>query len=159
MSRSTSVFGFALTAAIAATATVMAEVTYDPETGGFAGKGDVKDALGLSEADIRALADTLLFTYEDEAEYAVPCRKENRAQVLYNTFTRTREVDAEVSHEARRNGQGVLTGFVLGPASAGDIDGNIACPGGWEADGEPVLLNGGTGGALKVNGVPLADTL
>jgi hypothetical protein len=159
-----SIIGLALAGAFVASAVVMATVTYNPETGGFAGKGDVKDALGLTESQIRDQAEGLVFTYSDEVTYDLPCIKENPAQILRKTFTRSRGVNATVSFEARRNGQGVLTGFILDPANGETTtEEDIACPGGFENDGWATLADltpvSTSGGGLLVNGVALPNTL
>jgi hypothetical protein len=157
------IIGFALAAVLVASAAVMAAVTYSPDLGGFAGKGDVKDALGLTESQVRIGAETLTFTYNDVVTYDLPCIKETPGPTIRNSFERSREVNATVAYEARKNSQGVLTGFILDPAGNATYEGNPACPNGFSNDGwstlddlEPVSTSGGS---LFVNGVALPNTL
>jgi hypothetical protein len=127
--------------------------TVDEAGVGFVGKGDVQLALGLNNAQMQARAESLEFTYVDDVEYAVPCLKDNAAQTLQNTFKRKRGLDQAVDYDTRRTQQ--VNGFRLkGFEGEGEIAGEPACPGGWEANGEPVLVGAG-GGLLYVDGVAL----
>lgn len=133
---------------------VGAAVNYDPATGGFAGKGDVQTVLGYNNKQMQDNASSLSFTYVETVEYDVPCQKENRSQILRNTFERESNVTGTVSYDAKTNKQ--VVGFNLNPLS-GTSTSNVSCPNGWEADGAPIEV-GSTGGILKVNGYILPIT-
>ena len=146
--------------AVAAAMTVgaAAAVTFDPATGtGFVGKGDVQLALGMNNAQLQAAARSLAFTYSDEATYDVPCWKEvqNRRETVINrkTYQRSRQVNGSVAYDVRAKNQ--VSGFnLIGYSSFSSTGGNLSCPSGWEADGDPILV-GASGGVLAVNTVPL----
>jgi hypothetical protein len=141
------------TGLLAAFVIASAAIVFDPETGtGFVGKGDVQRAYGWNNRQLQDNASGLTFTYEDEVEMMVPCMKENSAQILYHTFKRERGVNAQIAYEARRNGQGSITGFHLtGMSGSGSIQmENRGCPGGWEPDPSlsPQVVGESAGGGL-----------
>ena len=118
--------------------------------------GDVQLALGLNNAQMQAVAEDLQFTYNDTVEYDVPCVKETQRQIIRHTFNRERTVSGAVAYDARKRNQ--VNGFNLNGFEGQPIeDGNIACPDGFDQDGEPVLV-GSSGGGLLVNGVALPST-
>lgn len=134
-----------------------AAVTFDATTGtGFVGKGDVQTALGLNNAQLQAQAESLTFTYSDTATYNVPCQKETAGRkethTLENTFKRKQTVNGTIDYDARKQNQ--VNGFNLKGFGSITIDGKVACPGGWDADGEPEIVST-SGGVLEVNGIPL----
>ncbi len=138
----------AVAALVALAGTAWAMTTLDTANGtGFVGKGDVQVPFGWNNATLQANANNLVFGYADQVEYDVPCMKEAGRQVLRNTFDRKRTVSAAVEYDARRRNQ--VNGFILTGFGAETVEGNVACPGGWEPDGDPVLV-GSTGGTLTV---------
>lgn len=147
-------FAASAAALVMAAGPASAAVDYDPATGGFAGKGDMAAALGIHEKN---LADSYSLTYVETVDYDVPCIKENKGTIIRQTFDRASEVTATVTGEARKNKQLVITGYNLGPATNSVESGNPSCPGGFEANGEPIEV-GSTGGQLFVNGVLLPIT-
>jgi hypothetical protein len=142
-------FGAGIVAgALAFSSVAGAAVTYDPATGGFAGKGDVQLALTMNNAQLQAAAESLTFTYDDTVTYLVPCKKDNGRLVLTNTYNRTSAVTGTVAYDSRKRNQ--VNGFELAPITNSTPVGSISCPNGWEADGDPVLV-GSSGGGLFVN--------
>jgi len=157
---------FAFAGVAALSAAVTAAVTFDPLTGsGFVGKGDVQDAFGWNNAQLQVNAAAVTFTFELDAQYAQSCMKENARQTIYKEFRKTVDVSATVATQARRNPQGIVTGFVLsgfgGETSNASIPDDICNPGnadpsGWVADPAglyPVLtqVGGSSAGGLFVN--------
>ena len=140
----TRIAGFAFAGILAFSAAMTAAVTFDPFTGtGFVGKGDVQDAFGWNNAQLQANASGVTFTYESEAQYAQSCMKENVRQTIYKDFKKTIDVNATIAVQARKNPQGVVTGFILsgfgGDTSNGTVPDDICNPGnadpsGWVAD-------------------------
>jgi hypothetical protein len=152
----TTISAFALVAVLFTAA--YAAWTIDTNGVGFAGKGNVQQALNLNNAQLQNQASGLAFSYEDSAEYDVPCKKDVNKGTNRNTFDRKRSVSAAVSYEVRQ-GKKQITGFNLTGFGSTTISGNASCPEGWEADGAPVLVEGSeTGGDLKVNGVNVPQT-
>ena len=145
----------AASAAVTLAAAPALAYTLDSAGTGFVSKNEVSTALGgLNNAQMNAL--TASFSFHDTVEYDVPCMKENTRQTLRNTFDRSRSVTAAVVHETRNNKKGNLTGYKLTGLGAETIDGNVVCPGGWEADGAPVEVES-SGGVLKVNGAEIVS--
>jgi hypothetical protein len=150
----------ALAAMLVASTAAIAAVTYDPATGGFAGKGDVQQALGLNNAQLQAQAGSLQFTYKAITERSWVCTNERNenTQVRERTTTTTQVVSAV----ARERNQ--ITGFNLQPLDPAapplsqETEGPPvnSCPSGpWtltQPAGDPVPVEGG---GLFVNGVPL----
>jgi hypothetical protein len=134
------------------TVAVFAAVTFDPDTGiGFAGKGDVAAAMGEHEKN---LEDSYTFLYSDVATYEVPCQKDGKDETSYKDFPRTQSVIGTVNGGARKNKQQVITGYNLATVGTPVLEGKVECPGGWEANGPPVLV-GSSGGTLSLNEVVL----
>lgn len=126
-----------------------ADVTFNPADGtGFVGRGDVLSTLGKNAVAAPGLVS---FIYSDEVTYDIPCKKETKKQTMTKTFTRHGSVQANVSYSSRTNNGSklVVTGYVLTGYGSISTGGNLACPGGWEADGAPVLISS-TGGGLTV---------
>jgi hypothetical protein len=131
-----------------------ATVSFDFGTGaGFVGRGDIIENLGKESLDA-----PIKFTYEEEAKYELPCRKDNDHQVIEIDFKRNRSVDASIIHDVRKNKQGHVTGYLLnGFSGTLSSEGELSCPGGFEKNGEPVLVSLHAGG-LYANGVLILDS-
>lgn len=157
---------FALAGLVSFSAAISAAVTFDQATGlGFVGKGDVQDAFGWNNAELQANASAVTFTFESDAQYAQSCMKENTRQTIYKDFKKTVAIDAAVTFEARKNRQGMVTGFQLLGYGGDVLDGSIpddicnpgnADPSGWVVDPSgiyPVItqIDGSSFGGLFVN--------
>jgi hypothetical protein len=160
------IVGFVFAGILAFSAAMSAAVSFDPFTGnGFVGKGDVQDAFGWNNAQLQANADGVTFTFESESQYAQSCMKDNARQTIYKDFKKSVEVDAAVSVQARKNPQGMVTGFELlgfgGEVSNASVPDDLCNPGnadpsGWVVDPSgvyPVVtqIGGSSAGGLFVN--------
>jgi hypothetical protein len=157
---------FALAGFVSFSAAIAAAVTFDQATGlGFVGKGDVQDAFGWNNAELQANAGAVTFTFDSDAQYAQSCMKENARQTIYKDFKKTVAIDAAVTFEARKNRQGMVTGFQLLGYGGEVLDGSIpddicnpgnADPSGWVVDPNGIYPNvtqigGSSFGGLFVN--------
>jgi hypothetical protein len=147
----------ALLALVLCAGTIFATTTSTPV---FIGKGDVQTVLGLNNTGMNTAAPFLVWDYSETTVEWVECERQNNRNVVEQTRTRTRSVEATVSYEVRRNGNGNVTGFWLtfGELTYGGDNASLDCPAvdGWEevGRGEDVL-----GGGLTVNGESLSFTL
>lgn len=145
------VLGLAAAVSFTLAGMASAEVTINPGTGvGFVGKGDVQLVCGWNNTQLQANAGQVKFKFVETVEFDVPCIKENQAQTLRNTFNREKSVNSTVAGTIRKNSQQDVTGFNLTGFGTSTTTGNVSCPGGWEADGDPVEV-GSTGGELQVS--------
>ena len=130
----------------------IADVNYDPATGGFVGKGDVQLALGMNDKQLSAAynAGEIVFTFEGEANYTQACTKVNEGgrpgervvkQEINHTYPFSVVVPSSVVtvNNTKASGKTVgakeITGFNLagvGASQGGTVPTNI-CPGGFEA--------------------------
>jgi len=158
--------------AVIATA-ALATVTFDPVTGtGFVGKGDVQLALGLNNAGIQAIANSLSFTYQQDTSYDISeewtteTGGKNSQTITHDiTVHKSTSVNDTVSYDARTHKQ--VDGFNLtGYGSTSETGGPIPnvgdpCPPGGPGgdctitDVEPSADN--LPGGLYVNGVLLGN--
>lgn len=151
---------------VAACATALAAVTFDPATGtGFVGNGDVQEAFGWNHHGLQGNAEGVTFSYEASMTYAAVCtwttgegtRGEKTHHVTHNTGM---DVTSDVARSIRRNSQGHVTGFHLtGYGDSFSESGSVpvvggACPGNPGHGGvwtSVELLEGGSEGGLYVN--------
>lgn len=143
-----------------------AAVTYDPATGGFAGKGDIQSAFGWNNTQLQLSAGDITFRWGSTADYDVVCmwitgpdhnRKSHRV-----TTRLEGQVGATVASGTRTGPRDQVTGFNLQPVSASsssapyrvgdscdaeDVDGN-AKKGTIES---VTLIGGGSTGGLYVS--------
>lgn len=141
-----------------------AEITWTPTAGGFVGKGDVQDPLGLNNAQLQSQASSISFTYSVERSYDVACYKEEtvgKIRELRRTdreFARSAPISASVAYDVRQ-GKSQVTGFNLSGLGASLPAIVPTCPGGWNLDFDDpmgVIQNLTTsGGSLSANGVAL----
>jgi hypothetical protein len=161
---------FVLIFAVAVTASLLlAEVNYDPESGGFAGRGDVLSVLATPANDkelVEAILSNVVFTWIGGGGevWDVPCKKDPAGEgkgkeEMYRVFRRTSGENGgayTVPYSIRYNRNGQITGYFLGPVPENGGGNGVSCPGGWEPDGAPELVEGEVGGGqLLVNGVPI----
>lgn len=108
--------------AAAALATVaMAAVSYSPDAGGYAPKGDVQTALGFNNKQIQEAS--LSFTYELKARYDYVCAyTETNGSKAGQSQTKDQHtnvnVDAEIDGGNRVTGQ--IVGYYLKPVVGGN---------------------------------------
>jgi hypothetical protein len=144
----------ALAAAMLATP-AFAAVTFDASTGtGFVGKGDVQSAFEWNNEGLQQNAGGVSFTFSASATYNVPCKNTHpRNGDIFHVFVRHTSLDAGVvSHVARDNPQGMVTGFNLtGFSGASSDNTDLSCPGTWQANGAPTLVVGSNGTSLFVH--------
>lgn len=89
-----------------------AAVTFDPETGtGFVGKGDVQEPFGWNNKQLQDNASDVGFSFTDQATYSITCQTTAGPVTVTNTFFRVRNVNREVTYEARTQKQ--ISGFKL----------------------------------------------
>ena len=126
-------------ALVAVATAAWALVTFDPNTGtGFAGKGDVCIALGISKCKNPG---TVYFTYSSKTQYTQDCSKDGVRQTLIHTYQRMRNVTASVTGTVRDKNPGagggssspnegwILSGFGSDLSNSGfDQDGNPLPP-------------------------------
>jgi hypothetical protein len=144
----------ALTIMAALTTSIYASWWVDATGFGFCGKGDVQKALGWNNKQLQTNANSLVFTYQDQVTWAIPCKKDNAHDTMFKTFDRKRAINATVAYDPRVKTQ--VTGFNLnGWSGEPEISGGgpVECPGGWDSDGEPYPVEGSSEGGLYVNGV------
>jgi hypothetical protein len=140
-----SVIGFALAALIAASAPLMAAVTFDPATGtGFVGKGDVQSAFGWNNAGLQQNAAGVTFGSRETQRRFKDCvdnDRPNDGQIrLVDERTQSKNINASVQYDARTHKQ--IDGFILNGYGAITQDGGLVqqfCPAGFHpANGDEV---------------------
>lgn len=101
-----------------------AAVTYDPATGGFAGKGDIQSAFGWNNTEMQAAANQIDFLWEvSGATYEIVCEfdtqsegKKSEIKHHVSSETLSTSVSGTVQGDPRAKRQDV-TGFNLGAAN------------------------------------------
>lgn len=126
-----------LIAAAAATAFIStaawAAVSYDPEVGGFVGKGDVQIAFGWNNAKFQANSPNVSFSYEDATTYEGVCDWLTGKKLHTKTVIVTTGINATVVKDQRKNSQ--LLGWDLEPVGSSITTEDIPEVGG-ECDAE-----------------------
>jgi len=121
----------AMVACLAVGSVASAAVIYNEGGTGFVGKGDVQVALDYNNAQLQANADSLIFTYEERAEYTLVCSGHPNSSQNPKTFkNKAVSVNATIAFEARKNSQEKITGFTLTGLGNEVADGND-CPTPW----------------------------
>lgn len=116
-----------LAACVAVVGIAYASVAYDPEVGGFVGKGDVQIPLGFNNATMQANYTKVSFVYEVSATYEFDCEwftgpTHNRTH-HQNTQTATIGIPSvAVGKTAKQTASANLTGWFLDPIDLGDVD-------------------------------------
>jgi hypothetical protein len=107
-------FAFVALAFSLVASSAMAAVSFDPETGGFVGKGDVQLAFGWNNKDLQTKAKDVKFSYDSTTVYAVSCTWLTGPTLKPHTVSTTASagVPAKVVYEARTQNQ--INGFELG---------------------------------------------
>lgn len=152
----------AATAMISSAAT--AAVTYDPATGGFAGKGDVQTAFGWNNAQLQLSAASITFRWGSSSQYEVVCTWVTNPTRNPVTHTVTSivggPVGATVQGTSRTGPRDQVTGFTLDPlgTSSGTAPylGQSCSDAGADGNGDGQItsvtpLGGGSGGGLYVS--------
>jgi hypothetical protein len=111
-----------LACVLAGTTAVLALVTFDPDTGGFAGKGDVQTVFGWNNAQLQTAVNQnkISFVWKSTLIYDLVCQDVAGIN-LKGEWQRSLEelVPATLDGDGRKTkGQTQYTGFILGPASA-----------------------------------------
>lgn len=132
----------------------VAAVNYDPETGGFAGKGDVQQVLGFNNNQLQSQAQNIQFRYSDNVVVeGGGCINPNTGVFHPNdVWRRTSGVSTTIESDARQRNQ--ITGFILGAAgSGGDPVYTDSCGGNREEGPGTVLdILPGNGLEVSING-------
>ncbi len=159
-------------AAIATLSTAaFAAVTFDAATGtGFVGKGDIQLGFGWNDAALQRNASGVTFSYDADEEYKYDCTftvevgKDKVREPRTQNRGKSTSVFGTVTYEARKNGQGKVTGFNLNGFGATTVDGEApvdggSCPGGPFSDGviSNVELLSSTGGLTAAFGTTTID--
>jgi hypothetical protein len=96
---------------------VLADVNYNPATGGFSGKGDVQTLFGLNNAKMQAVHESVVFEYDLTTTFSFECEwytgPDHNRRHHTNTKTDTFGVNAIVASDSRKTGQ--WTGWFLSP--------------------------------------------
>ena len=113
----------ALSALLATSLTATAAVTYDANGVGFVGKGDVQLLFGWNNATLQASASSLHFQLLTVSGATWQCLGYNpqNKPVLTTHGLESSSVASAVAVEVRRNGQGIVTGFVLNGADVAAV--------------------------------------
>jgi hypothetical protein len=107
--------GLSLCAGLATLA--YAAVDYDPEFGGYVGKGDVQSAFGWSNKELQAKGESVEFAYRVTADWTGECAVFERGQVTKSgTVVDTYATDKSVDFDVKKKNQ--INGFFLGAAQA-----------------------------------------
>jgi hypothetical protein len=112
-----------LAACTAVTVAAYAAVTFSPATGiGFVGKGDLQTPWGWNDAKLQGCASGISFYYaaSQTASYAAVCvfttgdgTPGQKTHYVEHNVNKVSAVNSNVTHEARKNHEGKITGFNL----------------------------------------------
>jgi len=142
-------------ALIFATAIASASVTFDPNTGGFVGKGDVQLAFGWNNAKLQQNASGVTFSYDAVDTYSATCTwvtgEGTKGEKIHNVeHNRRASVASTVAFDARKHSQ--IDGFILAPAGASDTNGVAPVV------GAPCVSENGNGNDAKWSAVTLVSS-
>jgi hypothetical protein len=134
-------------AVLFAAAPMFGEVIFNESSGvGFVGKGDVQQLFIWNNKTLQDRAGDVEFYYQELATFDVPCKKELEKKVMRNTYARAAAINSAVTADPRQKNQ--FTGFNLNGYDGDSVSVfDTNCPGGWEADGDPVEVGSDDDGA------------
>jgi hypothetical protein len=122
----------ALTASLAFASAAHTAVTYDADGNGFVGKGDVQSLYDWNNSMLQEHADSVRFRILSPSGASWKCQGINPGgqTVTFTERSQNEAVESDVSHSARRNAVGQVTGFLLNGVAAYSVEfGSIGvCP-------------------------------
>ena len=140
-------------ALIFATAIASASVTFDPNTGGFVGKGDVQLAFGWNNAQLQKNASLVTFSYDSVDTYSATCTwvtgEGTKGEKIHNVeHNRRASVASTVAFSARTHSQ--IDGFILTALGDTVTEGTAPVVGGTCVGGETGNGQDGTWSAVTL---------